>query len=62
MEIAFMLHCLRGSGQDNATSVVNPLKPNDLKSRRAVSILKIKIPSKNMRNKPTNIPIIYSIY
>jgi hypothetical protein len=27
-----------------------------------VSPLKIKIPSKNIREKPTNIPIIHSIY
>jgi hypothetical protein len=41
---------------------VNPLTPNDLQIRRAVSPLKIKIPSKNMRGKPTNTPIIYSVY
>ena len=35
---------------------VNPLSPNDLKKCRAVSPLKIKIPSKNMREKPTNTP------
>jgi hypothetical protein len=28
----------------------------------AVSPLKIKIPSKNMREKPTNTPIIHSVY
>jgi hypothetical protein len=27
-----------------------------------VSPLKIKIPSKNMREKPTNMPIIHSVY
>jgi hypothetical protein len=42
--------------------VINPLTPNDLKGCRAVSPLKIKIPSKNMRVKPTNTPIIYSVY
>jgi hypothetical protein len=31
---------------------INPLTPNDLQRRRAVSPLKIKIPSKNMREKP----------
>jgi hypothetical protein len=40
----------------------NPLTPNDLQRRRAVSSLKIKIPSKNMREKPTNTPIIHSVY
>jgi hypothetical protein len=39
-----------------------PLTPNDLQGRRAVSPLKIKIPSKNMREKPTNTPIIHSVY
>jgi hypothetical protein len=43
-------------------SGTNPLTPNDLQRRRAVSPLKIKIPSKNMREKPTNTPIIYSVY
>jgi hypothetical protein len=32
---------------------VNPLTPNELWRRRAVSELKIKIPSKNMREKPS---------
>jgi hypothetical protein len=41
---------------------VNPLTPNDLKRRRAVSPLNIKISSKNMREKPTNAPIIHSVY
>jgi hypothetical protein len=36
--------------------------PKDLQRRRAVRPLKIKIPSKNMREKPINTPIIYSIY
>jgi hypothetical protein len=31
----------------------NSLTPNDLQRRRAVSPLKIKIPSKNMREKPS---------
>jgi hypothetical protein len=43
-------------------SVINPLTPNDLQRRRAVSPLKIKIPSKNTREKPTNTPIIHSAY
>jgi hypothetical protein len=41
---------------------INPLKPNDLLKRRAMSPLKIKIPSKNMCEKPTNTPIIHSVY
>jgi hypothetical protein len=41
---------------------VNPLTLNDLKRCCAVSPLKIKIPSKNMREKPTNTPIIHSVY
>jgi hypothetical protein len=40
----------------------NPLTPNALQRRRAMSPLKIKIPSKNMREKPTNTPIIHSVY
>jgi hypothetical protein len=43
-------------------SHINPLAPNDLQRRRAVSPLKIKTLSKNMREKPTNTPIIYSVY
>jgi hypothetical protein len=43
-------------------ATVNPLKPNDLYRRRAVSPLQIKIHSKNMREKPTNTPIIHSVY
>jgi hypothetical protein len=41
---------------------LDPLTPNDLQRRRAVSPLKIKITSKNMREKPTNATIIYSVY
>jgi hypothetical protein len=41
---------------------INPLTPNDLRKRRVVSPLKIKIASKNMREKPTNTPIIHSVY
>jgi hypothetical protein len=41
---------------------LNPLTPNALQRRRAVSPLKSKIPSKNMREKPTNTPIIHSVY
>jgi hypothetical protein len=47
---------------DNAEIVFNPLTPNDLKRRRAVNPLKIKIPSKNMCVKPTNTPITLSVY
>jgi hypothetical protein len=41
---------------------INPLTPNDLKRRRAVGPLKIKIPIKNVREKPTNTPIIHLVY
>jgi hypothetical protein len=41
---------------------VNPLTPNNLQRRNAVSPLKIKIPSKSMRENPTNTPITYSVY
>jgi hypothetical protein len=41
---------------------INPLTPNDLYRRRAVSPLKTKIPGKNMREKPTNTTIIHSVY
>jgi hypothetical protein len=44
------------------TGNINPLTPNDLQRRRTVSPLKIKIPSKNMRENPTNTPIINSNY
>jgi hypothetical protein len=36
--------------------------PKDLSRCRAMSPLKIKIPTKNMREKPTNTPIIHSVY
>jgi hypothetical protein len=39
--------------------ITNPLTPNDLKRHRTVSPLKIKIPSKNMRKKQTNVTIIH---
>jgi hypothetical protein len=42
--------------------LTNPLTLNDLQRRRAVSPLNIKIPSNNMREKPTNAPIIQFIY
>jgi hypothetical protein len=42
--------------------IFNPLTPNDLYRRRAMSALKIKIPSKNIREKLTNTPIIHSVY
>jgi hypothetical protein len=47
---------------DYLNIIINPLTPNDLHRRRAVSPLKIKIPSKNMREKPTNATIIHSVY
>jgi hypothetical protein len=46
----------------STTTCLNPLTPNDLQRRGAVSPLKIKIPSKNMREKPTNATIIRSVY
>jgi hypothetical protein len=42
--------------------VINPLTPTNLKRRRAVSPLKIKIPGKYMREKPTNATIIIQFY
>jgi hypothetical protein len=41
---------------------INPLTPKDLQRRGAVSPLKVTIPSKNMREKPTNATIIHSVY
>jgi hypothetical protein len=43
-------------------AVVNSLTPNDLQKRRAVRPLKIKIPTKIMREKETNTPTIHSVY
>jgi hypothetical protein len=40
---------------------INPLTTYDLQRRRAVNTLKIKIPGKNMREKPTNTPFIQFI-
>jgi CRISPR/Cas system CMR-associated protein Cmr1 (group 7 of RAMP superfamily) len=49
--------------QTNAHSrtLLNHLTPKGLKRRRAVSPLKIKIHSKNMREKLTNTPISFSL-
>jgi hypothetical protein len=45
------------------SAILNPLTPNDLYNRRAVSPLKIRIPSKkNMHENPTNAPIIHLVY
>jgi hypothetical protein len=42
---------------------LNPLTPNDLQRRHAVSPLKIKIPNKNMHEKPKKkTQIIHSVY
>jgi hypothetical protein len=41
------------------TFLFNPLTPKDLQRRRAVSPLKIKIPGKNVREKPTNTQTIH---
>jgi hypothetical protein len=43
-------------------STLNPLTPDGLERRRAVNRLKIKIPRKNVREVPTNTPIIHSLY
>jgi hypothetical protein len=40
----------------------NHLTPNDLKRRRAVSPLEIKVPSKNICEKPRNTLINHSVY
>jgi hypothetical protein len=40
----------------------NPLTLNNTERRQAENLLKIKIPSKNMGEKPTNTPIIHSVY
>jgi hypothetical protein len=42
--------------------LLNPLTPNDLWRRRAVSPLKIKIIVKIMSEKQKNTPIIHSVY
>jgi hypothetical protein len=47
--------------EETFTLSVNPITPNDLQRRRAVSPLKIEVPSKNMRDKPTNATIIQFI-
>jgi hypothetical protein len=44
------------------TAKCNPLTSNDLQRRHTVSPLKIKIPSKNMSEKPTNTTITLSVY
>jgi hypothetical protein len=38
------------------------LTMNDLQRHHTVSPLKIEVPSKNMREKPTNPPIFHSVY
>jgi hypothetical protein len=49
-------HCV-----DFENQYFNPLTPNDLYKQRTLSPLKIKIPSKNMCEKPTNATIIHSV-
>jgi hypothetical protein len=44
------------------TSRLKPFNVERLIRRRAVSPLKIKIPSKNTREKPINTPVIHSVY
>jgi hypothetical protein len=59
-------YCLLLNGmQLTCTTLVeslNPLTLNDLLRRHAVSLSKIKIPRKNLPEKPTNTPIIHSVY
>jgi hypothetical protein len=45
-----------------STAKRNPLTPNDFQRRRSVNPLKIKIPTKNMPEKPTNATIINLVY
>jgi hypothetical protein len=45
-----------------APIILNSSTPSDLKKLRPVSPLKIKIPSNNMCEKPTNATIIHSVY
>jgi hypothetical protein len=52
---------IRSNNFETSVLSFNPLTPNDLQKRRAVSPLKIKIPSKNMCENPTN-TIIHSVY
>jgi hypothetical protein len=47
---------------ENLVGQINPLTPNNLQRCRAVNPLKIKIPSKNMRGKPTGTLIIHLVY
>jgi hypothetical protein len=42
-------------------TIFNPLTPKDLKRRRAVRPLKIKILSRNMHEKPTSINYSFSL-
>jgi hypothetical protein len=53
--------CHKGSQYVMKKLHINPLTRNDLYIRRADSPLKIKIPSKNTREKPINIPTIHSV-
>jgi DNA polymerase III delta prime subunit len=46
----------------SSKSFLNPFTLNHLLRRHAMSPLKIKITGKNMREKPTNTPIIHSVY
>jgi hypothetical protein len=49
-------------GETEYKTRINSLTPNDLQRRRAVSPLKVEIPIKNMREKPTNATFIHSVY
>jgi hypothetical protein len=52
----------RGYFRTSPSSSTSCTTPNDLQRRRAMRLLKIKIASKNMREKPTNKTIINSSY
>jgi hypothetical protein len=62
--VNFVRQNVRGGKKQDFTlpKLINPITPNDLLRRRAVIPLKIKIPSKNMRKKLTNVTIIHSVY
>jgi hypothetical protein len=53
---------IRTCFMDFKMTPLNPLTPNNLYGRRAVSPLKIKIPSKNTPEKPPNTQTIHSVY
>jgi hypothetical protein len=59
----FFVHfCVLKCGKNNIEICVNPVTPNDLSKRLAMSPIKIKIPNSNVREKPTNTPIINYVW